>query len=32
MAIGWIARVGGVARRLIQELKRASNPPKITLR
>ncbi len=32
MAIGWIARVGGVARRLIQELKRASSPPKITLR
>ncbi len=32
MAMGWIARVGGVARRLIQELKRASSRPNMTTR
>lgn len=31
MAIGWIARVGGVARRLIQELKRASSRPHVSV-
>ncbi len=30
MGMGWIARVGGVARRLIQELKRASSRPNLT--
>jgi hypothetical protein len=31
MAIGWVARVRGVAKRLIQELRRAPKPPALML-